>query len=132
MTWIEKEVPNVELCKKLKKLGYPQENGGYWWYEEIETGEFFVDTSGFPVRSQRIVCVAPTIRELFTMLPIFIKIEGFRASLVLDKDEVLYSYPPHNTSGGRLHFDGSLPDRLAKMVIWLKQHGYIDFKKEKE
>ena len=109
MTWLEKEVPSLELCKKLKKLGYPQENGGYWWYEETETGEFFVDTSGFPVRSQRIVCVAPTIRELVKWVD--------KSSLA---DEFVY-YPSQIN-----------PNEFARDVIWLEQHGYIDFKKEEK
>jgi len=28
---IEKEVPGLELCKKLKELGYPQDGGGFYW-----------------------------------------------------------------------------------------------------
>jgi len=27
----EKEVPNLELCKRLEELGYPQEGGGWYW-----------------------------------------------------------------------------------------------------
>lgn len=29
----EDEVPSFDLCLKLKKLGYPQEGGGWYWEE---------------------------------------------------------------------------------------------------
>ncbi|RLJ03092.1 MAG: hypothetical protein DRP08_03955 [Candidatus Aenigmatarchaeota archaeon] len=27
----QKEVPSLELCKRLKELGYPQDGGGWYW-----------------------------------------------------------------------------------------------------
>lgn len=28
----KKEVPSLELCKKLKELGYPQKQRYVWWW----------------------------------------------------------------------------------------------------
>ena len=30
----EQEVPSLELCKRLKELGYPQEGGGWYWIKK--------------------------------------------------------------------------------------------------
>lgn len=32
----KKEVPSLELCKKLKKLAFPQEGGGWYWEQVNE------------------------------------------------------------------------------------------------
>gem|GEM_PF-5734743 len=38
MTWAEKEVPSLELCRRLKELGFPQEsNGGWYWRRKISS-----------------------------------------------------------------------------------------------
>lgn len=31
MIELEKEVPSIEVCKRLKEIGFPQENGGWHW-----------------------------------------------------------------------------------------------------
>jgi len=36
---IKKEVPSLELCKKLKELGYPQEGGGWYWVKDFIPNE---------------------------------------------------------------------------------------------
>ena len=28
---LTKEVPSLELCKRLKEVGYPQDGGGWYW-----------------------------------------------------------------------------------------------------
>ena len=33
----ELEVPSLELCKKLKELGLPQEGGGWYWKRKISS-----------------------------------------------------------------------------------------------
>jgi len=32
MIWAEKEVPSLELCRRLKELGFPQESSDSGWY----------------------------------------------------------------------------------------------------
>ena len=158
MTWLEKEVPSLELCKKLKEIGYPQDTDGYLWTNARKVwlcGESWEITEDFYLSDEKpyyplggipstdwwkqkrdewfsrlILYKAPTVRELFDMLPGFIKIKEAVAFLIIDKDEAFFSYTHNNISDGSPYFDGKLSDRLAKMLIWLKQHGYIDFKKE--
>ena len=36
MNWLEKEVSNLELSKKLKELGFPQKGDGLFWIKWIE------------------------------------------------------------------------------------------------
>ena len=35
MTWAEKEVPSLELCKRLKELGFSQKGEGWYWRRKI-------------------------------------------------------------------------------------------------
>jgi len=37
---IKKEVPSLELCKKLKELGFPQGGGGWYWIQDDEKTEW--------------------------------------------------------------------------------------------
>ena len=41
MTWAEKEVLNLELYKRLKELGYPQESSGGWYWSRWYVNEPF-------------------------------------------------------------------------------------------
>ena len=92
----ELEVPNIEYCKKLKNLGFPQDRGGWYWilpenknewmlcycikYDKSEDGiwSFWCyDLDGKPGyihiwKSQERTIKAPTIRELLKILPPFI------------------------------------------------------------
>ena len=39
MFGLAKEVPSLELCKRLKELGYPQENGEWYWVKRKVVGK---------------------------------------------------------------------------------------------
>ena len=34
---IKSEVPSMELCKRLKELGFPQNGGGWYWIKLSHT-----------------------------------------------------------------------------------------------
>jgi len=139
------EVPSLELCKKLKKLGYPQEGGGWYWIktEDEEWNLFFIHQDYFSKEGRAEICngdwvaveyleedttyykvkekiKAPTVRELGEQLP-----DGFHEfkleSEFYIKDKFDYTY---------VVSDKSEANARAKMLIWLVENGYINFKKE--
>lgn len=69
---VEKEVPSLELCKKLKELGFPQEGGGWYWVKDTNSSsprltfmnELLQEMSPFVEEIK-----APTCRELGEWLP---------------------------------------------------------------
>ena len=86
----EKEVPNLELCKKLKELGFPQDGGGWYW-TQTDTGwrlgycaeynlapkvkihmMFFAELGRVIFRARHEIIKAPTITEMWEWLPDFI------------------------------------------------------------
>jgi len=94
----EKEVPSLELCKKLKELGFPQGDGGFYWVHYLSNqwslGYYeFIEID----YCQWEVIKAPTASELLKWLPEEITIDtpdvdrpiGW-AMLAIYKDENLY------------------------------------------
>lgn len=80
---IEKQVPNLELCKRLKELGYPQE-GLFWWlfdewlfdksqnkykviFKTSANENEFYDDKGL----KETAYVAPTVAEIGEVMPAF-------------------------------------------------------------
>ena len=124
MKWEEREVPCLELCKKLKELGYPQnEEGFYWVLEKVgynyEWKLLFVDSS-FTINNYKIK--APTFPEMLEWLPSYVwfnKNENLK-----NKYEVNDSYHAHTER------DRTLSNACAKLLIWLRINNYIEFRKE--
>ena len=138
MTWLEKEVPNLELCKQLKELGYPQGGDGFCWIG----GEFALrigDVYHRRIRGRNIIrsdvfytiapIKIPTLQELGKWLPLSIMVEGTKFIRVIDLHFVAYVSSDMKQYAVIVR-DETESNARIKMVIWLKQHGYIDFKKE--
>ena len=80
MDWTKKEVASLELSKRLKELGFPQNKKGWRWIEILEEGktsnwhlispyeppEEYAYVKGDIVNQ---VIYAPTVRELGEWLP---------------------------------------------------------------
>ena len=66
----EKEVPSLELCKRLKKLGYPQDGGGWYWYETEKKIYMLWDTKEYnwEIHNKYAPIKAPTIPEMMELL----------------------------------------------------------------
>jgi len=68
---IEQQVPSLELCKRLKELGYPQNSLFYWVIEELHQ-EFAIVVYRCGCEKGLITSKsysAPTVAELGEMLP---------------------------------------------------------------
>lgn len=70
---LNKQVPSLELCKKLKELGYPQE-GLFWWKLQIINGikQWNIVNEKPEDYKEELFCVAPTVAELGERLPMVI------------------------------------------------------------
>lgn len=118
------EVPNVYLCKKLKKLGYPQGGGGWYWVKENKNKSFHLtfmthllqEMSPFVEEIK-----APTVPELGKWLPK----DTFIHKSVSDED--LWICEWEDTKNFASFPTGNLADCFAKMLIWLIENGYASF-----
>jgi len=147
MNSISKEVPSLELCRKLKSLGWKQE-GLYWWNRsepfkpEGEVDPLYVlerteqsprlkhdgPHSIFPYcDSGNFSFVAPTVVEMLEVLPEAIAQFRFNIWRCDQKD-----FRAHYVRNGKflgsdddVKIDKDLPNALAKMLIYLIEEGHI-------
>jgi len=129
MHWAEKEVANLELSKRLKELGFPQNREGWYWIKTtypvkwilaIMLDGIWLSVKNYIIIKDEVIeeiVKAPTNSELGKWLP-----EGFH-EFKLDnrfwiKDKQDYNY---------LVNDDIEVNARAKMAIWLRENGYITF-----
>ena len=137
----EKEVPCQELCEILKKLGYPQEGGGwYWakWYEDddhslmfSDDGRIFhdvIDGEIIPLRAPVEKTKAPTSPEIERFFSeALTKIKNNQCCYVLFDDGLNVEVVREFVSRGSIEANA-----LAKMLIKNIHKGRIRFTKEEE
>jgi len=100
----ELEVPSLELCKKLKELGYPR------WKLYL-----YGDTP-VHIKSQSVI-KAPTCREILEWIDV--AYQKYITSCYLTEK---LTYAPEEIK----------PNRLAEDLIWLVKNGYIKFKNKQD
>ena len=115
---IENQVSNLELSRKLERLGVKQESL-YRWGKVILTGKWQVDTSGMVLQNQNYYggegYLAYTVAELGEMLT---KRSGIR-----NRREKIMAVPDE-----RCMFDANY---WAKMLIYLIENGLLKIKELK-
>jgi len=139
--------PPAKLCKKLRNLGLPQvQSGWFWvWYENEEDWDLeFWDEVYLNVNDNshekellgiKEVVRAPTIAELLEWLPDGIELdyydETFVLSIVKDPFTFTADYVLDTPNGTQFFFkqeitDMKLPDALAKLLIKMEclQRGF--------
>jgi len=144
-----KSVPNLELCRRLKELGLPQENGEWYWIKwktirDIETIDLVVSNEidldpyekGIPYyfiegrRGHGIRIIeyykAPTVGEMMELL---LK-AGFRYKIYKNHYYCIQCYNStqllFQTEIQTIRTD-TLSNAFAEMLIWLKENGYVNF-----
>ncbi len=140
----EKEVPSLKMSKKLKKLGYPQEGGGWYWAKWGEKekyvlifmfrkGESVFKQDGYFCTAPNYYIKAPTVRELGEWLPEEIGYKFKYGDLIITKDVksrwlMFYLNRSDDFIISKKDWESmNEVDARAKMVIWLRENGYIDF-----
>ncbi|RLJ01289.1 MAG: hypothetical protein DRP11_04655 [Candidatus Aenigmatarchaeota archaeon] len=113
-----KEVPNLELCKKLKELGYPQEGGGWYWdFEDYKLAFIWAEE----VADELIK--APTCRELGEWLP-----QNWNIVSIQYKNG-RWGVSSHEVEEWRMWEADTEANARAKMLMWLVENRYVKFTK---
>ena len=144
MNWLEKEVPSLELCQELKKLGYPQDGEGYYWIKTKEgwklatkisnlwriVGRYLGEKDEESIRFGGCHCCAVDLEIE----------EKIKASTCRELGEWLrqarFSYDgrywrAYHPKADYNIYDEFEPNARAKMFIWLVKNKHISFKKER-
>lgn len=131
---IEQQVTSLELAKKLKELGYPQE--GLFWWDNREIGH---EPKGLEwvinfVKSKKLgdeygAVVAPTVAELGEILPVghhTVKLSKGWAGIIGGGGARTLDYL---TSEDSIVGEKVEANARAKMLIWLVENGHINFER---
>jgi len=129
MKWEEREVSCLELCKKLKELGFPQNEKGWYWDLNYKTPTvvLFKETKferlAFIEYKENLI-KAPTFPEM---------LEWFPSYVWFNKNENLKNkYEANDSYHAHTERDRTLPNACAKLLIWLRINNYIEFRKEED
>jgi len=139
---VKKEVPSLELCKKLKEIGFPQDTGGWYWIQnpiDIEKYSLmFLSEREYEFRLNFAfgeLIKAPTIMEIIEYfnnlnlqeysISIKFDIIGMKdcIKIYLLKKELLNHYSALKSF--EIYNLKDLTDNLTKMLIWLVEKAYI-------
>ena len=132
MDWAEKEVANLELSKRLKELGFPQNREGWYWIENKATKkariEFWNDKFEHYLKENKEyinLYKAPTNSELGEWLLFYLPELGF---LRIEKNEDGFHYYYDGLNITEWYAIEKIEvNARAKIVIWLRENGYITF-----
>lgn len=131
MDGIEKYVVSLELARKLKDAGFPQETEFYW----IETTQGWRVIRNPPefIKEKMVpdIIAAPLASEIGERLPWVITVDNFQWVLVLMKRAdgtwgILYERSTDGTSLGGSWFIDNDANAKAKMWLWLKENSYLN------
>jgi len=132
---LTKEVPRLDLCQQLKRLGFPQETGGFYWRKFKDGWKVdyipYISVVKRMVR-QGVIIKAPTSVELDKYLPCFIykgKDKYFKQYDTPDDTQNLLSYVNSDTGKCLITLaDVYKPNLDAKMLVYLITRRYINLK----
>lgn len=130
-----KEVPDLELCKRLKELGYPQNGGGWYWrlwkhqelvYIDASKGYMVYDIGDVNYYSIGLEDLledyvkAPTVGELGEWFPTGCYTTRYHADDWIAIRDGRYE----------LDVDTREANARAKLLIWLVENREVEFNKE--
>lgn len=126
-----KQVPTLELCNKLKELGYPQEGLFFWGYKldgyETNKENKYVYLNN---KENRDWCefeyVAPTVSEMGECLGEN-TLWDIRSGQYSDKNDYV-CYTDRGTQQFHSEREGTEANARAKCLIWLVENKYLSFK----
>ena len=138
---LTKQVPNLQLCKKLKELGWDKETLFYYVLNLAIKGKdpkhesivFYKNTRSYQLfkKVESGGCVlyipAPTVAELGEVMPCKVKISGMDMYLETVKHEDYFEcyYKFLNVACSVFFQEATEADARAKMWIYLKENKLI-------
>ena len=140
----EKEVASLELCRKLKELGYPQDEGGWYWAISNvynQKGELIrkdIELDYYrrkPSLGNTEYIKPPTVAEMWEWLPFYIKEKDTHTFyLEMSKDyksgNLCLAYKSTRISIPPIYLTTGRPVEVMGMtLIWLAENNYINFRK---
>ena len=126
-----KEVPSLELCVKLKELGFPQTSPGWYW--DIEVKRLVLIWAEVVLKD---LIKAPTVVEMGEWLPLFLEEDADKGISFAVEVDGLHLWKTYDNKGwaiayrDRIQVASTLVEVFAKMLIWLVENGCVSFKKE--
>lgn len=128
---MNKNIPSLELCKKLKELWREQPPTEYVYDHDRIIQFTTIEKMHYMFPEEYIV--APTIWEMMEVLPATIEEDDFRYHLLIEKTELWYIIDYQDTFHPNFesikYFEWkSLPNMLVQVLIWLVESGYLDLK----
>lgn len=141
-------VPKLETCKKLKELGYPQDNREYDWDFNDKWLVWSTSSEYKPCSDERVA--APLATELLEWLPneltftnnnpqsMYRGIQYGFERLYIEKTKLYtVTYCNYTCTEGELDKEeyhptvaNTLPEALAQMLIYLVENKIVNFTKE--
>lgn len=120
-------VPSFAICEKLKELGYPQNKSLFYW----DDGDICLfNRAPDPAQQDcRDICAAPTIAEIFNLLPD--SLDNSNNLTIIKTSKFLHidymSILPYTTDENldRAIEGDKLPNALAEMWIYLKSNNLL-------
>jgi len=138
MSNIEKLVPSLELCRKLKEAGFPQGGGGFYWRkhkgDKWELEYHFNNAELRRLIMQGVAIKAPVADEIISECPHCVMVDdeievGGRIRVCLgieglDGSKLCGGYVDHGWDSNSyvvMYEAGGLAELLAKIYMWVKR-----------
>ena len=134
---IEQQVVSLELAKKLKEAGYPQDDSVWVWHKEkaivLRNYLTSLGQSGIPETGGRFIIAAPSVAELGEILPTLIIKNNTKKYLCTfhnettthkDKRWSLWYGTRHNEWSATANTEANV---RAVMVLYLLEQGLLKF-----
>lgn len=129
---LEKQTVNLELAKKMEKLGFKQES--LWWWSHEPNGTYCIREGNLDLMFEPIS--AYTVAELGEILPTIIKLPHRSGNFDYEIRTIkqigivcpsIFSVYLYNIAGGCWHTEEDITEAncRAKMLIYLKEKGLL-------
>lgn len=119
----ESHYPSLELCKKLKEIGFPDTE--YSYVQDLDWKDFIYKYKDYGRDEYTSVC--PSVMEMLDVIPYHIQFDWMGANVHFTKrgDGEYISYYSWKSS----YYKGknTLPNALAEMIIWLYENKHLTF-----
>lgn len=108
--------PDLERCKKLTEIGFPETELFYSRWANKARVEYFINREEYSKRDDRFLC--PSVMEMLDVIGLHVIITK-KDNHAMVTVEIPWMKP--------VHFVDTLPNALADLTIWLHENKYLKF-----